>query len=387
MRVLLTSHFSLSQFGSGVQARDLAVGLLAAGHEVHCLSVSNVPEQGFSFPVRTIVCSPDISDADLTFPVPDFYRRGQSSFLFGDLSDEQLSRYREVFRQRLDEEVDRFNPHVIHGQHIGVQGELILETGVPYVLTAHAAELCSLSEDARLEPLAIQAAENAGRILVGSEQLRTRLLSRFTDVAERTVVVPAPIDVNSTAINLAATSQSSSKSLVETAQRSVLFVGDCASPEDAEVFLNAVERLSATGEPLAVTMRGDAEQIRLWRIQVEQLGLTEINFSPVAPNAEIVVPSVATLLVIPSADEISESLALRAGVAEISVLRKNDAFSDHEKLADAVQQSLHEARRFSAHASLAKRIISKYSLAAVIPEVVRQYEAVLIDRFGKLPAH
>ena len=55
----------------------------------------------------------------------------------------------------LDAQIDRFDPHVIHAQHIWVQGQLALETGVPYVLNAWGPEL--------IEYAARRALSNPGR--------------------------------------------------------------------------------------------------------------------------------------------------------------------------------------------------------------------------------
>ena len=51
----------------------------------------------------------------------------------------QISRYRDAWRRRLDREVDRFNPHVIHAGHLWWDAQLALETGVPYVVSAWSA--------------------------------------------------------------------------------------------------------------------------------------------------------------------------------------------------------------------------------------------------------
>ena len=140
--------------------------------------------------MRRIICRALDPMADLPFDVPCFASEPLGSQTFEGLSNQQLADYREKFRRLLDREVEDFDPHLIHAQHIWVQGQLALETGVSYLLTAWGAELESYDADPRYRALADQAAENAGKILVHDEAIRQRVLDLFEDVADRTIVLP-----------------------------------------------------------------------------------------------------------------------------------------------------------------------------------------------------
>jgi hypothetical protein len=182
MRILLVhhallSHVSLDGDEAGSQTLTLARLLQAAGHEPRIFAVADErPTPGIPH---------------LPFPPPGFSSAAGASREFGDLSIAELDTYRQVLRKRLDQEVHDFNPHVIHCQHVWILGHLALETGAPYVLTAHSAELEAMVRDPRYARFAHQAAENAGRILAAHQQLADRVADVFPESRDRIQVVDA----------------------------------------------------------------------------------------------------------------------------------------------------------------------------------------------------
>jgi hypothetical protein len=200
MRILLTHHFPLFDTASGGHTQRLAIELLAAGHEVRCLIVDRggAPEE--AFPVRRVVCGP-AAKSDLPFAVPyfraDLDSRSERGASFSELSDPQMVLYRDVLRVALDEEIESFDPHMIHCQHVWVQGHLALEAGVPYVLTAWGPELAEVLVDERYARLAQEAAENAGRVIAPTSALSARLHETFGDLEDRLTVLPAQLNSTS----------------------------------------------------------------------------------------------------------------------------------------------------------------------------------------------
>jgi glycosyl transferase family 4 len=192
MRILFMHHFPLRHSEAGPWVQRWALALAAAGHESRCLVVDSDEKEGDVLDAVRVTCRPGDPAADLPFEMPCFSASPPMDKLstFAALSDQQLARYRERTRQRLDELIERFNPHVIHAQHIWVQGQLALETGVPYVLNAWGPELIDYASDERYRRLADQAAENAGRILVPHARLLQQVVTIFESAAERTHLIP-----------------------------------------------------------------------------------------------------------------------------------------------------------------------------------------------------
>ncbi len=192
MRILLSHHAPIQQSPAGSLTWQWALALEAAGEEVRLLVADHEHRFGERLPVERVVCGND-PNADLKFALPRFGDEEAATGrpTFAELSDAQLARYRDCLRRRLDNLIMRFDPHVIHVQHIWILGQLALESGVPYVLNAWHSELDEYSRDARYQPLVEQAAENASRILVLDEATKRRVEALFETTTDRIVVMPA----------------------------------------------------------------------------------------------------------------------------------------------------------------------------------------------------
>ncbi|HEY5311262.1 MAG TPA: glycosyltransferase [Pirellulales bacterium] len=194
LRILMTHHFPLDWPASGQNVGQLASQLRRRGHAVRCLVVDRRGHAGDDDSVRRIVCDPDSPVADLKFRLPTFAPDGShadagtTSFLA--LTDDELTAYRDVLREALDDEVADFNPHIVHGQHIWIQGHLALEAGVPYLLTAWGPELEVQARDSRYRRYAQEAAENAGLIIAPDEPAHRAVAEAFGELDHRVVLVP-----------------------------------------------------------------------------------------------------------------------------------------------------------------------------------------------------
>lgn len=193
MRILLAHHFPLGVGTVGRYVAELAQALQAAEHEVRVVCIGGPPAcEGLA--LRSIGTSHDGSKFALPFGVPWFGVEPEGELTFESLSADQLSTYRDVLRHELDVEVDSFDPQIIHAQHVWMWGQLALESGVPYVVSAWGPEFVSRARDDRYRLFADQAAENAGRIFVPDEHIRREVLEAFDDVALRTMLMADRVD-------------------------------------------------------------------------------------------------------------------------------------------------------------------------------------------------
>ncbi len=192
MRILFLQHFPLDQGETGPLVLAWASALAAAGREVRGLIVDWQRRGNENLTIDRVVSRPGDPTVELPFAIPQFaalVREGRD-ISFAALTDAELSQYRDQLRRRLDGQIDRFNPHIIHAQHIWVLGQLALETGVPYVLNAWPQELADYARDARYRSLADQAAENAGAILAPGDSLRQKVLKTFEATDDRVLIMP-----------------------------------------------------------------------------------------------------------------------------------------------------------------------------------------------------
>ena len=169
MRILFAGHTPLDDSPTGRAWRTALERLRTAGHDVRALVVDGDPQNPERPHVRRVVCHGDAKGAPLRFTAPSFYTNGSGGLNFADLSDRQLSEYRDVLRIEFDREIDLHDPHIVHTQQLWLFAHLALEAGVPYTVSAHGDEFAVGRNDMRYKRFMIQAAENAGRILTHSD--------------------------------------------------------------------------------------------------------------------------------------------------------------------------------------------------------------------------
>ena len=189
MRILLTTHLPLDHRPEGPFVRALAEALRAAGHEVRTLVVDDAHPLSVTEHEQRVVCSPTDSNAHLPLARPGFALEAGTQQTFADLSDEQLNQYHDHLRQVLDAEINAFDPHIVHAQHVWLLGHLALEAGVPYVVTAWGPELNMFLADRRYERIAQEAAENAGRVFICTPGLETVLRTTFAPLDTEVVAI------------------------------------------------------------------------------------------------------------------------------------------------------------------------------------------------------
>jgi len=195
MRILLVNQGPLRGAESGLPFGALSDALAAAGHEVRRLAVDSQEPASDFVPTRRVSSRSD-ELAVLPMETPQAGDDPAGAQSLTELSDQQWTAYRDLLRQALDAEIDAFDPHIVHVQPIGVLAHLALEAGAPYVLTASGVELPIDRLDPRFRRLTEEAAENAGRIIALTEDIRSQMIAAFGDLDGRVVAMPAELALN-----------------------------------------------------------------------------------------------------------------------------------------------------------------------------------------------
>jgi hypothetical protein len=189
MRILLTTHLPLAQAPVGPFVRSLAQQLASLRHSVRVFSIESDPAAAIDLPGRRVLCRPDRTPVDLPLVLPGFSRGEFAGQTFADLTDAQFLLYRDRLREWLDAEIDAFDPHMIHVQHVWLLGHLALEAGVPYVVTVWGPELSMFVADRRFERLVQETAENAGRLFVTSAEQAQEVRAAFGELETEIVTI------------------------------------------------------------------------------------------------------------------------------------------------------------------------------------------------------
>ena len=121
----MVNHFPLEGSGSGTYTKNIAMALVALGHEV-CIVM---PENSSAFPqiagvkLHPVYFSPEdgsaAPDGALPFDFPCFTTHPRSTTTFSDLDAAQFEAYMQAFSRALEDEAREFGPDVVHGQQIG----------------------------------------------------------------------------------------------------------------------------------------------------------------------------------------------------------------------------------------------------------------------------
>lgn len=187
MRILFLTHEPLSPPPG--RLAGLALGLLAAGHGVEILVATRADSAQAEAPAWPgLRIRAAFSGQENVLPgLPEMLPLRANSAAFGGLSDEELVAYLEGARRGLDRAMVEFDPHVLHCDHVWLLGDLALETGAPYVLTAQGPEFEGLGP--REAALALTGAENASAILADSPEPFVRMHAAYPDLDSQDVLV------------------------------------------------------------------------------------------------------------------------------------------------------------------------------------------------------
>jgi glycosyltransferase involved in cell wall biosynthesis len=429
MRILLTSHLPLEGSATGRSTFDLACGLRAAGHEVECLVVDRGaggrPEPGVrvrqnseaevhalppktdefgcasGLAVRRVSCRQGDRRADLAWDFPCFFSHPRTCQTFGQLTDRQIGEYRSKLRRRLDQSVEAFNPHIIHCQHLWLWAHLALESGVPYAVTAQGPELRVWREDPRYQGLVEQAAENSGRILVGSRLVRDEVHSTFRAVADLVELAPTPLDCSLLQPPANHPDTLAQLGLTGVHGPIVVLASDLAPCEGAETFLNAAAILQMHRPDVTTVLCGDGPQREELQFQARRLGLQRTVFvGEPGRQQRAALMAAADLVVVPSRDGTALRTALEALAQGTPVLaarvgplpkvlgREVGGLvepDDHELLAESLLRALADHWKETKGPKGRQLAAEQHALPATVECHLAIYRAILAQRFGAGP--
>ncbi|MBX3415251.1 MAG: glycosyltransferase family 4 protein [Pirellulales bacterium] len=360
MRILLVNDSPLVGSGSGTTTEELGRALLRAGHDVRGLLLADRRDIAAPFPVRAVVCSTSAPAAELPFDFPVWTWHPASRATYAMLAEAEFHRLREVLRIELDREVSDFDPEVIHCQHLGLWAHLALESGVPYVVSAHAASLQVACEDARLQLLAEQAAENAAALIASSEDLSAEIRRRLPGVETRLELVRPAWDRAAIARSPQPGEAHLRGELGLPSGESplVVFAGTLVPRHGATTLINAAAICESMHPTLRLLIVGDGPQREELHLQAGRLSLERTHFLGWQPRAAVQhLLGEAALAVVPSHGAPSTWAMLEAqgagapivasagdGREELLSLAARELVppDDHELLADAILRGIAE---------------------------------------------
>ena len=386
----MINHFPIAGSGSGTYTRNIATHLVKKGHEVcvvmpeNTAHYSNIPDT-LMYPV--FFSYDEKIKYALPFNFPCFTTHPRSVTSFFDLSDSQLDAYLSAFRATLKKAVDEFKPDVIHAQHIWLLSWLAIETGVPYVVTAHGTDLMGYQKSVRFRQYAHEAASGARRIITISNDNDEIVRELFPDCAEKTVFMQNGYDPDRFYPDKVTQAQVLSWFGIAPLKRLVLFTGKLTHFKGVDVLLDAARLYEGERHDEIVTIvAGDGELLPQLKKQADDNKLRKMNFLGYLDISQLRgLYSVADVCVVPSRREPFGLVAVEAlacgspvvatnqgGLPDIinenvgSLVDVDDAFG----LSTAIQRELYRPDRLERGKYAAKYALEKYAQEHMIDLLV-----------------
>ncbi|MEK6236328.1 MAG: glycosyltransferase, partial [Planctomycetales bacterium] len=320
MRILLTNHVPFQTSVSGALMRMLAQGLISSGDQAECLIVDRVGQGEEPFPVHRVVCSEKDSDAGAAAPLPSFTSVPSSHVTFDQLTDPQIGAYRSQLRKGINRVVDALDPQIIHCLHLWVQGALVLETGVPYVLSAQSTNLLGVEQDPRYREWAEQAAENAGRIIANSFWMANEICQRFDVEPNRVATVRHGVDCDAFQAEGASPRELAAQ-LGLPEGPIILFSGKLMDVQGGDVLLHAAADYESRIEDSVTILAGDGPRLADWKRLADELKLRRVFFLGDRSRLDLVsLYRAAKLMVLPTRVDPFEIAYLEAFAAGTPVV-------------------------------------------------------------------
>lgn len=394
MKILIPNHFPLEGSGSGVYTENLARELVKSGHEVQLI----VPEQerleDKEYGIRTILSTDqEREDRDLPFNFPCFTTHPRSSTTFYELNEREMKTYIQTIVQVMLQEVKRFRPHIIHGQHLWITPYAALKTGIPYIITAHGTDLKGFREDPRYHPYVLAGALGAERIIAISRQVYNETLDLYGVDQERMELVMNGFDQRIFYPQEGARERVCKEMGLREDSIIISFVGKLAHFKGVDTLLKAAAIYERELEHVETLIIGEGEKREDLIELAEELQLKGVHFLGHRPQKSLATYySGAHLSVVPSRVEPFGLVAIEALACGTPVLASNKGglpdfihdgvgalfpVEDHQSLAEKIITEVRSPNLLEKGREAAAYAREGFSWERVVKEVQEIYEKVL----------
>lgn len=281
MRVLLINHFPLQGSGSGIYTMNIAQELIKEGHEVFVIDIDNQYDTSdYPFQRRTILCDETKNlNPDLKFNFPCFTTHPRSTNTYYNISDDKLEQYVKIFIEITKEVVIEFKPDIIHAQHLWITPYAALQTGVPYVVTAHGTDLMGFRKDERYHKYALEGAKKASRIITISRQVHNDTLELYKLPEEQLILNPNGFDDNIFKVKKVDKAELFKKFGLDIAsEKLVSFVGKFTDFKGIDLLIKAARKITDVIPEVAFAFAGDGELMLDMKKLKAELNLDNVHF-------------------------------------------------------------------------------------------------------------
>lgn len=280
MRILLTNHFPFQGSGSGVYVSNIARSLEKKGHKVCIITPENTSV--FSN-LKNIKLHPvffkykEVIDGQQDFNFPCFDPHPRSSLLFGNMTDEQIEKYKEAFRKAIHEEILEFKPDIIHAQHIWIISSVALEYDIPVIVTSHGSDIMGYEDWPKFHEIMNKVAKGCKKIISISNNSKEVIGDIFKEQKDKIITIPNGYNENYFyKDDYDKTEILKEFGINKTYNKIVCFAGRLVENKGVDLLLQAAKEYEK--DDILTLIAGDGEERKNLNEMVQELGLKNVVF-------------------------------------------------------------------------------------------------------------
>lgn len=331
MKILMMNIMPLTGSGSGVYTVNMSNALVRQGHEVCVICTENEPFDGSEYEFKTHPIyftrddgtKPEAQEEVLPFNFPCMTTHPRSVFNFRDLTDEQEQAYCDAFRQAIKEEIEKFNPDVIHAGHIWMSAAVASEFNIPLVITCHGTDIQGFVESDRYHSYCNKAADSCGAIICISDKNAKEAKECFPKDADKLITMPNGYDSHEFYPEEVSREEVLNSYGIKNFKNLVSFAGKFAHFKGIDILLKAAAIYE--DEDTATVLAGDGALFDEMTELKESLGLKNVYFLHNQPHDKLRhIYNVADVSLAPSRNEPFGLVVIEANACGTPVIGTND---------------------------------------------------------------
>ncbi len=397
MRILLINHFPLQGSGSGVYTANIAKSLEKKGHKTCIITPENT--SNFSN-IKNIKLHPVFfkykeeieNQQDFNFACFDPHPR--SSLLFSDMTEEQIKKYEDAFREAIRIEIEEFKPDIIHAQHIWIISSIATEFNIPLVITSHGSDIMGYEWWEEFHHYAHNAANKCNRIIAISNHSKDEITNIFKEDSDKVTTMLNGYDervfyrkrynrrkvLNKLGIN-------------KNYKYVVCFSGRLAKNKGIDLLLKAAKIYE--DDNVITLIAGDGEEYKYLKKLKEELQLKHVVFlghKDASTLREIY--NVSDVCVVPSRQEAFGLVALEAIACGTPVVASNQGGipdfvtqevgiliekENVEQLSEAIIKTLNKEKKYN-YRKIANYAKNNYKQDTLIGKLIDVYKSALNEK-------
>lgn len=394
MKILIINHSPLIGSGSGIYTMNIAKALRKKGNDIRVITAANnleFPDMG-DIKIRPIFFKyKDNIEGQIEFCVPCFDQYPTSDLVFYDMSETQLNKYKNRFREVLEKEIENFKPDIIHTQHIWIWSSIVTEYNVPTVITSHGSDMMGYNIDNSFGKYCRKAINECDKIITISKKNNQVVLENFPEAENKCITLKNGYDTNVFYLKkFEKQSVLNEFNIHKKYDKIVLFAGRLTENKGIDVLLNATKKYE-NGKILTI-IAGGGGLLEELKSQVTKLKLKDVVFVGDQSQENLnKLYNIADVLAVPSRIEGFGLVAIEALACGTPVVATNKGgmtdfindevgalvdVEDDVMLEKEISKILNEEKIFNRE-KLSNYAKENYSQEAVTKDLIDVYKKVL----------